>query len=276
MSVVAKLSPANPNAEPPSRERSVPLSSMDRRIKPRRLNPGRITAVFAVIAVLATGVFAYTRYGLDRRLSVASDRITVSTVLEQAFTEYAPVTGSIVPKDTVYLPATDGGQVTEIFIEEGAMVEAGQPLAVFTNELLTGSVLPDALANFIYDRLAGVDEDASAKATQLSRNFEMMSGAFRADALARSSREWTLTLPIEAYVGTYVSPEMGTLLIEHSDGTLRASIGQVTAAAEPFIQADSIRVTFAPPRGSVVSFEVDGRSVHAANLSGYSYSFVKQ
>jgi HlyD family secretion protein len=109
------------------------LSPMDRRIERHLITPRRIATVAGVAAFIALLAFSYLRYGLDRTLTVGGERVTVSQVSYGTFHEYIPVTGNVVPLTTVYLDAVEGGQVTDVFVEEGALVEAGERLVRLKN-----------------------------------------------------------------------------------------------------------------------------------------------
>ena len=47
---------------------------------------------------------------------------------EKNFKEFIPVTGNVLPIKTVFLDAVEGGQVKEIYVEDGEMVRKGQKL----------------------------------------------------------------------------------------------------------------------------------------------------
>lgn len=112
---------------------SVVLSPMDKAIERRLVTPARVAAAAASAVALAVSVYAYTEFGLHRTLNVDPTRLTISTVSAGTFHEYIPVTGNIVPRTTVYLDAVEGGQVTDVYVEEGALVEGGQPLVKLRN-----------------------------------------------------------------------------------------------------------------------------------------------
>lgn len=76
-----------------------------------------------------------------RSLSVNSQRIMVSDVTVGTFEDYIPLRGRLVPRSTVYLDAIEGGRVEEVLVEDGAIVEAGTPLAVLSNTNLQLEVL---------------------------------------------------------------------------------------------------------------------------------------
>ncbi|HEU4620058.1 MAG TPA: efflux RND transporter periplasmic adaptor subunit [Gammaproteobacteria bacterium] len=129
----AAVAPAIAAAPEADREPRVVLSPMDTAIERRVVTPARAAAAAALAAVLAFSVYAYVEYGLHRTLDVDPARLTTSTVSAGTFHEYIPLTGNVVPRTTVYLDAVEGGQVTEVYVEEGATVEAGQPLVKLKN-----------------------------------------------------------------------------------------------------------------------------------------------
>jgi HlyD family secretion protein len=114
---------------------------MDRRVPTRWFTPPRLAAIALSLAVAAAGVLAYVRYGLVRTLSVETQRIVISPVTEGSFHDYVPVTGNVQPRETVYLDAVDGGQVTQVLVEEGAMVAQGQAIVRLNNTNLQLQVI---------------------------------------------------------------------------------------------------------------------------------------
>src|SRR5690606_9802869 len=118
-----------------------PLSPMDRAVAPQRITPARVGAAILVLLVLAVGILGYVRYGLQRTLSASAERVTISNVQQAPLSDYVPVTGSVAPEDTVFLDTVEGGQVTGLLVEDGAIVEAGQALARLKNTRLELEVL---------------------------------------------------------------------------------------------------------------------------------------
>lgn len=110
---------------------------VDRRIEKAKWPPKRIALVAGVASLAGLVVWALVAQGGGRRLNVEADRLTISTVQTGTFQEYVAVTGNALPLRTVYLDAVVGGQVEERFVEEGARVEAGQPLLRLSNDNLT-------------------------------------------------------------------------------------------------------------------------------------------
>lgn len=76
-----------------------------------------------------------------RSLSVDSQRIAISTVTTGTFEDYIPLRGRLIPRSTVYLDAIEGGRVDRVLVEDGTLVEAGEPIAILSNTNLQLVVL---------------------------------------------------------------------------------------------------------------------------------------
>ena len=114
---------------------------MDRRIEKRM--PISRKAAFGVGGLLVIA-FVWWLAGLllgGRSLTVNAQRITVSTATVGTFEDFIPLRGRLVPSSTVFLDAIEGGRVEEVLIEDGAIVEAGDPIALLSNTNLQLEVL---------------------------------------------------------------------------------------------------------------------------------------
>jgi len=93
-----------------------------------------------IIAIL----FAWWLVGMflgGRSLSINAQRIFVSPVTVGTFEDFIPLRGRLVPRSTVYLDAIEGGRVEQVLIEDGTLVEAGDPIALLSNTNLQLEVL---------------------------------------------------------------------------------------------------------------------------------------
>lgn len=106
---------------------------VDRKIEKKMWTPRRIGIGVGIVALLALIIYAVASSTGGKRLNVESDKITVATVTEGPFQELISVTGTVLPRSTVYLDAVDGGRVEEVFVREGAFVEQGQPILRLSN-----------------------------------------------------------------------------------------------------------------------------------------------
>lgn len=114
---------------------------MDRRVE-RKTPPWR----YAGFGGLALLLLAFAWWFVDtllggRSLSVNSLRVTVSDVTVGTFEDFIPLRGRLMPLSTVFLDAIEGGRVEKVLVEDGAMVEAGELIAVLSNSNLQLVVL---------------------------------------------------------------------------------------------------------------------------------------
>jgi HlyD family secretion protein len=124
---LVRLFAATQDAEP------AVVSAMDRQIANPWLTRGRIALLAAALLAVALLLWLVARYGWTSSLSIDRDRLVVSVVQSGAFHDYIPITGNVEPRATVFLDAIDGGQVVQLLVEEGAVVQAGQPLVRLSN-----------------------------------------------------------------------------------------------------------------------------------------------
>ncbi len=74
---------------------------------------------------------------------------------------------------------------------------------------------------------------------------------------ARAKRPRTLSLPNTAYVGDYVNPAYGTLMIREAGDRLSVAIGVQQALADYLNEPEGLRVELTPFRGEGLVFKLD-------------------
>lgn len=92
------------------------------------------SAVFALTALTSLSV-------PQRSLRADRDRLTIATVIEGEFHDFIPLRAQVVPRETVYLDALEGGRVDRVFVEPGDFVTVGQPIVQLSNTELELNVL---------------------------------------------------------------------------------------------------------------------------------------
>ena len=106
---------------------------MDRPIEKKKWTKKRIMLLGGIFLFVVLIVFIiFSTFGKSR-LNVESERMTIAEVSQQSFSESIPVTGTIQPISTIYLDLLEGGRVEEIFVEDGAVMKAGQPILRLSN-----------------------------------------------------------------------------------------------------------------------------------------------
>ena len=88
---------------------------------------GGITALVLLIAAS----FYFTSG--KSKLNVDLERITISPITKAPFQESIPQNGTVMPLTTIYLIAEAGGQVEQKYVEDGAILKAGDPILRLSN-----------------------------------------------------------------------------------------------------------------------------------------------
>ena len=114
---------------------------MDRKVTRKTPLTGKIGLVVGAIALILFAWWLIDTLSGGRSLSVNSGRITVSEVTVGTFEDFIPLRGRLVPRSTVYLDAIEGGRVEQVLVEDGAIVEPGDLIAVLSNTNLQLEVL---------------------------------------------------------------------------------------------------------------------------------------
>lgn len=109
---------------------------MDRKIEKKRFPPKRVAGFASLALLVVIVVYVYANSGGESRLNIDTDRITVSAVSYGPFQEYVPINGTVVPIQTLYLDAIEGGRIDRILVEGGSMVNEGDTLLVLSNSNL--------------------------------------------------------------------------------------------------------------------------------------------
>lgn len=93
----------------------------------QRLAGGGTTLLLAALAVVLLLGPA------ERTMRMRLDGVRVATVEQGVFHDFIPLRGEVVPRDTIYLDALEGGLVARVLAQAGDRVVAGQPLVEFSN-----------------------------------------------------------------------------------------------------------------------------------------------
>ena len=106
---------------------------MDRVIEKKYWNKKKILMIAGIAALLVLIFASFYLTSGNSKLNVETDRITISEVKEGPFKEFIPVNGVVLPVTTIFLDAMEGGKVEEKFVEDGAIMKAGQPILRMSN-----------------------------------------------------------------------------------------------------------------------------------------------
>lgn len=107
-------------------------STMDKVIQKKKWTTKRILIIIGI----AMGVLSITYMLLgnkDRTLSIDRDRVSIATVEKGLFNDNIPISGQIEPIKSIIVTAAEGGNVEELFVEDGTFVKRGTPLLRLSN-----------------------------------------------------------------------------------------------------------------------------------------------
>ena len=121
---------------------------MDRVVPKKMFSKKRVLYIFGATSIAIMIALSFVFASGKSRLNVNSEHITVSEVRKGTFQEFIPVNGMVMPITTIYLDATEGGRVDELFVEDGAVVKKGQPILKLINTDLELSLANQETAVF--------------------------------------------------------------------------------------------------------------------------------
>lgn len=114
--------------------------AMDRVVEKKGLSKQvKIGIGAALLAIGAAGFYTMAPDAASQ--TVATSRLTISEVRKGRFDDFLPLRARVTPLVTVYLDAVEGGRVEKVLVEDGAMVQQGQLLAVLSNSDLQLNLL---------------------------------------------------------------------------------------------------------------------------------------
>jgi HlyD family secretion protein len=124
-------------------------AGMDRRIRRHRWSLAHwpLTVKLAVAGValvlLAFPVIELTSRTDIRTVRIPLSQVAIATVEKGVFHDLVAVRANVVPRDTVYIDAVDGGRVERVLVEPGDLVQAGAPMIELSNTNLALSVIQE-------------------------------------------------------------------------------------------------------------------------------------
>jgi len=121
---------------------AVSATGMDRKVTPSRWSLGaRVTALAAAAACVVLGaVEIFVNLGVQT-LRLPAAQVTFATVEQGTFHDLIPLRASVIPRETLYVDAVDGGRIDRVLVEPGDLVQQGQPILELSNTNLALSVI---------------------------------------------------------------------------------------------------------------------------------------
>ena len=106
---------------------------VDRVIPKKKWSTKRLLTIggIAALVLLIAASFYFTSG--KSKLNVDLERITISDIIKAPFQESIPQNGTVMPLTTIYLVTPDGGRVEQKYVEDGAILKAGDPILRLSN-----------------------------------------------------------------------------------------------------------------------------------------------
>ncbi|MDM1044078.1 HlyD family efflux transporter periplasmic adaptor subunit [Myroides sp. 1354] len=102
------------------------------RVLPRK-NKKKHKILLIVGGVILLGLASYYTFFQDISLNVSKKEIRMTEVKEGLFEEYISFQGKVEPLQSLLINIAEGGAVSEIFVENGAVIQKGDPLVLLHN-----------------------------------------------------------------------------------------------------------------------------------------------
>lgn len=111
-------------------------SAMDKKVKPKN-HPKKLMALIltGLLTVLGVSYFSSASTNSDS-LRVDMNKLIISSVTTGVFEDFIPIRGKVSPLKTVYLDAIEGGRIEQVLVEDGALLNKGDLIAVLSNTSL--------------------------------------------------------------------------------------------------------------------------------------------
>ena len=101
---------------------------MDRKIEKKTWSTKRILIILGIAGGVALLTWMVLSVGGKSKLDVDTDRLTISEIKKGPFQEFIPINGTVMPLNTIYVDAPDGGRVEQKYVEDGAILKVGDPI----------------------------------------------------------------------------------------------------------------------------------------------------
>jgi len=106
---------------------------VDRVIVKKKWTPKRLMLIAGSVLLVILIAASYLSTSGKSKLRVDTQKIMVSEVKKGTFQEFIPINGVVLPITTIYLDAIQGGRVDELYVEDGAILQKGQPIMKLAN-----------------------------------------------------------------------------------------------------------------------------------------------
>ena len=152
-------------------------------------------------------------------------------------------------------------------------------LAIFVNEGGIGESVANIIAIYVYDLVRGIadaDKSFAKSVEELEGRHLKASESSQRSIAERTKRTSQLTLPLNAYTGTYRHDRFGDIVVKEENNVLAVQFGNMHAVSTPFTEKETIRIELFPGSGKVIYFKSgDTGKINSLTYDGSEYKKVK-
>jgi len=124
---------------------------MDRPIEKKRWTLKKIITIIAIAVFIFFLLYLVLLRDKSSRLYIPVNQVSITLVTKDNFQEFIPVDGVVLPRNTIYIDAVQGGVVEKIFVEDGSRLKKGGPILKLSNTSLELSYMDQETR--IYDAI---------------------------------------------------------------------------------------------------------------------------
>jgi HlyD family secretion protein len=184
---------------------------MDRKIEKKKWGLSRISLIVVIIAAVVFAIWSFKQGGGASKLNVQTERLLFDTVKQDIFQEFIPVTGIALPIKTVLIGAVEGGRVEDKYVEDGALVNAGQSILRLSN--------PDLQLNYLTQEANIVSQINQIRNTSLM--MEQQSLSLRETALVVEFQIDLLSKRVSRNQSLYADGVIATVEFQETEDELK-------------------------------------------------------
>lgn len=106
---------------------------MDRIIEKKKWTRSKILLIAAGFLIITLILWLLFFRDNRSRLNVDFNQVSLAAVEKGKFQEFIPLDGIVFPRNTVFIDAVQGGIVEAVYVEDGAILKAGDPILKLAN-----------------------------------------------------------------------------------------------------------------------------------------------
>ena len=145
-------------------------------------------------------------------------------------------------------------------------------MAILTNDRSIGGTVAYEISQFVYDWWLSKGKETSnveASIAIIKEKIAQIKERLNAEKKKQALIKWNLTEPLQHYVGTYFSKQMGKVEVTIVNEQLKITHGNLHSLTKPALAKNTVKVEMVPQRNWKVRFDVvRGKPAHSMNLDG--------